>query len=81
MGMRRVYSLEFKPHVLNSLDTGLADSLFGTRGSTEASEHNLLPQSTIYNWNCGYFSKPLLSASDDSEEIPARREEREKFAL
>jgi hypothetical protein len=81
MGMRRVYSLEFRPHVLNSPETGLADPLLGAGGSSGASERSLLPQSTIYNWSCGYFSKPLLTPSDDSEEIVARREEREKFAL
>ncbi|KAG2691057.1 hypothetical protein I3843_09G213400 [Carya illinoinensis] len=80
-GMRRVYSLEFRPHLINSPDSGLADPLLGSGGSSGASERSLLPQSTIYNWSCGYFSKPLLTVSDDSEEIPARREERENFAL
>ncbi|XP_062167404.1 regulatory-associated protein of TOR 1 isoform X1 [Alnus glutinosa] len=80
-GMRRVYSLEFRPHVLNSPETGLADPLLGAGGSSGASERSLLPQSTIYNWSCGYFSKPLLTAPDDSDEILARREERDKFAF
>ncbi|KAB1224581.1 Regulatory-associated protein of TOR 1 [Morella rubra] len=80
-GMRRVCSLEFRPHLINSPDSGLADPLLGSVGSSGASERSLLPQSTIYNWSCGYFSKPLLTASDDSEEMIARREEREKFAL
>lgn len=80
-GMRRVYSLEFRPHQLNSPDTGLADPLLGSAGSSGVSERSFLPQSIIYNWSCGHFSKPLLSATDDSEEIIARREEREKFAL
>ncbi|CAI0423975.1 unnamed protein product [Linum tenue] len=44
-------------------------------------KRSLLPQSTIYNWSSGHFSKPLLTATDDSEEILIRREEREKFAL
>lgn len=80
-GMRRVYSLEFRPHQLNSPDTGLADPLLGSAGSSGVSERSFLPQSIIYNWSCGHFSKPLLSAADDNEEILARREEREKFAL
>lgn len=80
-GMRRVCSLEFRPHLINSPDSGLADPLLGSGGSSGVSERSLLPQSTIYNWSCGYFSKPLLTASDDSEVILARREEKEKFAL
>ncbi|KAF5471462.1 hypothetical protein F2P56_008250 [Juglans regia] len=80
-GMRRVCSLEFRPHLINSPDSGLADPLLGSGGSSGVSERSLLPQSTIYNWSCGYFSKPLLTASDDSDVILARREEREKFAL
>lgn len=77
-GMRRVCSLEFRPHVPSSPDSGLADPLLGAVGS---SERSFLPQSTIYNWSCGRFSKPLLNVPDDIEEILARREEREKFAL
>ncbi|XP_071910271.1 regulatory-associated protein of TOR 1-like isoform X1 [Coffea arabica] len=80
-GMRRVYSLEFRPHLMNSPDSGLADPLLATAGPSGASERSFLPQSTIYNWSCGHFSKPLLTATDDSEEIIARREEREKLAL
>ncbi|XP_052174043.1 regulatory-associated protein of TOR 1-like [Diospyros lotus] len=80
-GMRRVYSLEFRPHLMNSPDTGLADPLLGSGGASGFSEHSSLPQSTIYNWSCGHFSKPLLTAADDSEEVVARREEREKIAL
>ncbi|XP_022733761.1 regulatory-associated protein of TOR 1-like isoform X2 [Durio zibethinus] len=78
-GIRRVYSLELGPRLLNSPDSGLADPLLGS-GSVVA-ERSLLPQSTIYNFSCGHFSKPLLTASDDSEELLARREERERFAL
>ncbi|KAK9289676.1 hypothetical protein L1049_007834 [Liquidambar formosana] len=78
-GMRRVCSLEFRPHLLNSPDSGLADPLLGSVGSS--SERSFLPQSTIYNWSCGHFSKPLLTAADESEEILARREDTEKFAL
>ncbi|KAL6002961.1 Regulatory-associated protein of TOR 1 [Asimina triloba] len=78
--MRRVCSLEFRPHQFNSPD-GLADPLLGSGGSSLASDRSLLPQSTIYQWSCGHFSRPLLTAADDNEEVLARREEREKFAL
>ncbi|EXB42394.1 Regulatory-associated protein of TOR 1 [Morus notabilis] len=80
-GMRRVLSLEFRPHLMSSPDSGLADPLIGSGISSGSSERSLLPQSTIYNWSCGHFSRPLLTVADDSEEILARREEREKFAL
>ncbi|KAK4392360.1 Regulatory-associated protein of TOR 1 [Sesamum angolense] len=80
-GMRRVYSLEFRPHLINSPDSGLADPLLGSAGPCGVSERSLLPQSTIYNWSSGHFSKPLLTPVDDSEDIIARREEREKVAL
>ncbi|XP_008792190.2 regulatory-associated protein of TOR 1 [Phoenix dactylifera] len=80
-GLRRVCSLEFRPHQLNCPDTGLADPLLSSDGCSGVSERSLLPQSTIYNWSCGHFSRPLLTASDDNEEIMARREERERIAL
>lgn len=80
-GMRRVCSLEFRPHLMNSPDSGLADPLLGSAGTSGTSDRSFLPQSTIYSWSCGHFSKPLLTAADDSEEVLARREEREKFAL
>ncbi|KAG5552852.1 hypothetical protein RHGRI_010830 [Rhododendron griersonianum] len=81
-GIRRVCSLEFRPHLINTPDTGLADPLLGSGGaSSGVSERSFLPQSTIYNWSCGHFSKPLLTAADDSEALMARREEREKYAL
>lgn len=80
-GMRRVCSLEFRPHLMTSPDTGLADPLLGSGGASGTSDPSFLPQSIIYNWSCGHFSKPLLTAADDSEEVLARREEREKFAL
>ncbi|XP_072974981.1 regulatory-associated protein of TOR 1 [Typha angustifolia] len=80
-GLRRVCSLEFRPHQLNSPDTGLADPLLGSTGSSGNSERSLLPQSSIYNWSCGHFSRPLLTAADDNEEVMARREERERIAL
>ncbi|THU65455.1 hypothetical protein C4D60_Mb05t03810 [Musa balbisiana] len=80
-GLRRVCSLEFRPHQINSPDTGLADPLIGAVGSSESSERSLLPQSTVYNWSCVHFSRPLLAGTDDSEETVARREERERMAL
>ncbi|GAB2272105.1 Regulatory-associated protein of TOR 1 [Dionaea muscipula] len=78
-GMRRVCSLEFRPHLLNSPDSGLADPVLG--GSSGNIERSFLPQSTIYRWSCGHFSKPLLTAPDDSEEVLSKREGREKIAL
>ncbi|KAA8517693.1 hypothetical protein F0562_015167 [Nyssa sinensis] len=80
-GIRRVCSLEFKPHLMNSPDSGLADPLLGSGGSSGPLERSFLPQSTIYNWSCGHFSKQLLTAADDSEEIIAKREKNEKFSL
>ncbi|KAI4353507.1 hypothetical protein L6164_002452 [Bauhinia variegata] len=80
-GMRRVCSLEFRPHLMSSPDSGLADPLLGSGGASGTTDRSFLPQSTIYNWSCGHFSKPLLTAADDGEEVLARREEREKFAL
>ncbi|KAK7374035.1 hypothetical protein VNO80_07459 [Phaseolus coccineus] len=80
-GMRRVCSLEFRPHLMNSPDSGLADPLLGSGGAAGTSDRSFLPQSTIYSWSCGHFSKPLLIAADDSEEVLARREEKEKLAL
>lgn len=77
-GMRRVCSLEFGPHMMSSPDSGLASPLLG---SGHSSDRSLLPQSTIYSWSCGHFSKPLLTAADDSEELIAKREEREKFTF
>ncbi|KAL0316447.1 UNVERIFIED_CONTAM: Regulatory-associated protein of TOR 1 [Sesamum radiatum] len=50
-GMRRVYSLEFRPHLINSPDSGLADPLLGSAGPCGVSERSLLPQSTMYNWS------------------------------
>jgi len=80
-GLRRVCSLEFRPHQLNSPDSGLANPLLGSIGSSGVSERSLLPQSTIYNWSCSHFSRPLLTAADNNEEIITRREDREKIAI
>ncbi|KAL8039000.1 hypothetical protein ABFX02_10G006900 [Erythranthe guttata] len=80
-GMRRVCSLEFRPHLMSSPDSGLADPLLASPGPSGVSDRSFLPQSMIYNWSCGHFSKPLLTAMDDTEDVIARREEREKLAL
>ncbi|KAF9595649.1 hypothetical protein IFM89_001550 [Coptis chinensis] len=61
-------------------DSGLADPLLDAT-SSGVSERSLLPQSTIYNWSCGHFSRPLLTAADDNEEILSKREQKEKLAL
>ncbi|PSS32732.1 Regulatory-associated protein of TOR like [Actinidia chinensis var. chinensis] len=79
--MRRVWSLEFRPHLVNSPDIGLADPLLGRGGASGVSERSFIPQSSIYSMSCCHFSKPLLTAADDSEEMLGRREEREKIAL
>ncbi|KAL8141036.1 hypothetical protein V2J09_007057 [Rumex salicifolius] len=79
-GMRRVCSLEFRPNLLGSPDSGLADPLIAGGGSGN-SERSFLPLSTIYRWSCGHFSKPLLTAPDESDEASSRREEREKVTL
>ncbi|KAL7226728.1 hypothetical protein ACSBR1_021741 [Camellia fascicularis] len=76
--LRRVCSLEFRPNLMNTPDTGLADLLLGSHGASGVSERSFLPQSTIYNWSCGHFSKPLLTAVDDAEEILATRDKSEK---
>lgn len=80
-GLRRVCSLEFRPHQMNSPDPGLADPGLSSNNSVTVSERSLLPQSAIYNWSCGHFSRPLLIAPDENEEIVARREDRERMAL
>jgi regulator-associated protein of mTOR len=79
-GLRRVCSMEFRPHLLNSPD-GLADPVLSSAAAPSTSELNILPQSTIYNWSCGHFSRPLLNNSDDNGEASARREERERIAM
>ncbi|CAL4897253.1 unnamed protein product [Urochloa decumbens] len=79
-GLRRVCSMEFKPHPMNSPE-GLADPLLSSATAPSNAELSILHQSTIYNWSCGHFSRPLLTGSDDNEEANARREEREQIAL
>uniref|UniRef100_A0A0E0R394 Uncharacterized protein n=1 Tax=Oryza rufipogon TaxID=4529 RepID=A0A0E0R394_ORYRU len=73
-GLRRV------PHVLNSPD-GLADPLLSSSAAPSNMGLDILPQSLIYRWSCGHFSRPLLTGSDDNEEANARREERERIAM
>ncbi|KAF7825456.1 regulatory-associated protein of TOR 1-like [Senna tora] len=63
------------------LDMNGADPLLGSGRASGTSDRSFLPQSAIYNWSCGHFSKPLLTSADDNEEVLARREEREKIAL
>jgi regulator-associated protein of mTOR len=72
--------MEFKTHHMNSPE-GLADPLLSSAVAPSNAELSILPQSTIYNWSCGHFSRPLLTGSDDNEEANARREEREQIAL
>nr|PNR35773.1 hypothetical protein PHYPA_021623 [Physcomitrium patens] len=74
--------------ILNTSTPGLADaagmSTFGLSAvSLEAGPSGpLLPESFIYKWSCGHFSRPLLEPyHDDEEEILARREMREKEAI
>lgn len=79
-GMRRVYSWEFRSSTMNPPDSGLADPLLGPGASSGVSDRSFLPQSTIYNWSCGYFSKPILTG-DDTEELSNKREEKHRYAL
>ncbi|AQK56955.1 Regulatory-associated protein of TOR 1 [Zea mays] len=80
LGLRRVCSMEFGQHPINSPD-GFANLLLSSATGPSNAELKKLPESTIYNWSCGHFSRPLLTASDDNEETNARREERERIAL
>ncbi|KAI4374210.1 hypothetical protein MLD38_012227 [Melastoma candidum] len=80
-GMRRVYSLEFRPYLMSSPESGLADAVLASVGTSGVPERSFLPQSAIYSWSCGHFSKPILTTADEGDELSARREEREKFAL
>lgn len=73
---------------LNTLTSGLADAAGMLTSGISAvtleagSSGPQLPESTIYKWSCGHFSRPLLELShDDEEEILARRDIREKEAL
>lgn len=66
---------------MNSPVLGLADPCLGSDEPSGVSETRYFPQSIIYNWSCGHFSKQLLTAADDGEEMIARREESEKIVL
>ncbi|TVU27393.1 hypothetical protein EJB05_30002, partial [Eragrostis curvula] len=79
-GLRRVCSMEFRPHLMNSPE-GLADPLLSSVAAPSNADLSIAPQSIIYNWSCGHFARPLLTGSDDNEEANARREERERTAL
>lgn len=59
---------------MNSPVLGLADPCLGSDEPSGVSETRYFPQSIIYNWSCGHFSKQLLTAADDGEEMIARRE-------
>ncbi|KAJ0633588.1 putative transcription factor WD40-like family [Helianthus annuus] len=77
--MRRVCSLEFRPHLM---DSGLADPLLGSPGvSRSASDRSFLLQSTIYNWSYSPFSKPHLTATNGADEFAIKREKRENLTL
>eukprot|EP01018_Ginkgo_biloba_P027833 Gb_27558 [translate_table: standard] len=81
--MRRVISLEFSPHLHGAADAGLIDSSLPSGPLSTAPEGGLLRQSTLYNWSCGHFSRPILvpTQEDDEDETLARREKREEMAL
>jgi hypothetical protein len=72
--------MEFKSHPMNSPE-GIAGPLLSSVAAPSNAAELSIPQSTIYNWSCGHFSRPLLTGSDDNEEANARREEREQIAL
>lgn len=80
-GIRRVYSLEFRPYMVSSPESGLADAVLASGGTSGVPERSFLPQSAIYNWSCGHFSKPILTSADESDGLVSKREEREKSAL
>jgi regulatory associated protein of mTOR len=79
-GLRRVCSMEFRPHLMNSPE-GLADPLLSSVAAPSNADLSIVPQSIIYNLSCGHFSRPLLTGSDENEEANAKREEREGTAL
>ncbi|KAJ7559940.1 hypothetical protein O6H91_04G107500 [Diphasiastrum complanatum] len=63
--------------------TGLAEAGSMLSGAvTHVAVEVGLPESMLYSWSCGHFSRPLLEpALDDEDEILVRREERERMAL
>uniref|UniRef100_A0A0E0R389 Raptor N-terminal CASPase-like domain-containing protein n=1 Tax=Oryza rufipogon TaxID=4529 RepID=A0A0E0R389_ORYRU len=62
-------------------DMNSADPLLSSSAAPSNMGLDILPQSLIYRWSCGHFSRPLLTGSDDNEEANARREERERIAM
>ncbi|CAM6087832.1 unnamed protein product [Calypogeia fissa] len=61
--------------------TGLVDPAMVAAGLASVSLEATLPQSTLYSWSCGHFSRPLLVPTiDDEDEVLARREARERMA-
>ncbi|KAM7526570.1 hypothetical protein LguiA_016472 [Lonicera macranthoides] len=79
--IRRVCSLDLSPHLMTYKDSGFADPIQGSSAASEVSENSFPPQSIVYNWSCAHFSKPLLTAPDDNEEMMTTREKREKISL
>ncbi|GJT19388.1 hypothetical protein Tco_0878094 [Tanacetum coccineum] len=71
--------------LLNRINTGSVylfhDEVHAALGVPVASERLAFPQSTIYNWSCSHFSKPLLTGTDDADEVTAKNNERDKVAL
>jgi regulator-associated protein of mTOR len=49
--------------------------------SSAAAAPSALPLSTLYNWSCCHFSRPLLEPAQDEDVIIARRQEKEHLAL
>jgi regulator-associated protein of mTOR len=49
--------------------------------SSAAAAPAALPLSTLYNWSCWHFSRPLLEPAQDEDVIIARRQEKEHLAL
>ncbi|KAJ3680905.1 hypothetical protein LUZ60_015394 [Juncus effusus] len=85
-GLRRVCSLEFRPHPQSSPPQPSppqpSQSVHSSRSNSEATTTNqILPESNVYNWSCGHFSRPLLTGSDENEEGAVRREERERCVM
>lgn len=79
--IRRVCSLDLSPHLMTYKDSGFADPILGSSEASEVSENSFPPQSIVYNWSCAHFSKPLLTAPDDNEDMMTTREKREKISL
>ncbi|GFS38539.1 regulatory-associated protein of TOR 1 [Actinidia rufa] len=78
-GMRRVCSLEFRPHLMNPPDNGLADPLLGSGGASVASEPINKLHNQIASWDTKFESgtktillqpfSPVVIAADETERI------------